>query len=134
MPVFFIELLLLPGCHLYVRSLQDICQESNALSGICGDIVMCLSGLAKFKSQSKCLMRGSGKGGKIPAISWFVLSEEGAQVNGDSRAIYQLIVVTTELSGLITNYHQCDKRSELSPLPMSSDWAGVSKSRLQNVK
>lgn len=74
------------------------------------------------------------EGGKIPAISWYVLSEEGAQINADSRAIYQLIVVTTELSGLITNYHQCDKRSELSPLPMSSDWAGVSKSRLQNVK
>lgn len=43
---------------------------------------MRLSGLTEFKSQSKCLMRGSGKGGKIPAISWYVLSEEDAQVNG----------------------------------------------------
>lgn len=79
---FFIELQLLSGCHVFVRPLQDICQESNALSGICGDIVMRLSGLAKFKSQSKCSMRGSGKVGKIPAISCDVLSEEGAQVNG----------------------------------------------------
>lgn len=43
---------------------------------------MRLSGLAKFKSQSKCLMCGSGKGGKVPAISCDVLSEEGVQVNG----------------------------------------------------
>jgi len=42
--------------------------------------------------------------------------------------------MTTELSGLIVNYRQCDKSSELSPLPISSDWAGVSKSRVQNVK
>ena len=81
-PVFFIKLKLLSGCHLFVRSLQDICQESNALSGICGEIVICLSGLAKFKSQGRCLMRGSGKGGKIPAISWYLLSEMGAQFNG----------------------------------------------------
>lgn len=43
-------------------------------------------------------------------------------------------MVTTGLSGLITSYHQCDKPSELSTLPMSSDSAGVSKSRPQNVK
>ena len=42
---------------------------------------MRLSGLAKFKSQSRCLMRGSGKGGKIPATSWYFLSEMGAQAN-----------------------------------------------------
>lgn len=80
--LFFIELLLLSGGHEFVGSLQDSCQELNALSGICGGIVMRLSCLTEFKSQSKCLMRGSGKGGKIPAISWYVLSEEDAQVNG----------------------------------------------------
>lgn len=61
----FIELLLVSGCHVFVWPLQVICQESNALSG-----------LAKFKSQSKCLMRCSGKVGRIPANCCDVLSEE----------------------------------------------------------
>lgn len=76
-------------------------------------------------------MRGSVKGGEIPAISWYVQSEEGAQVNGIA---VPFIVVATEFSGLIANYHQYEQPSELSPLPISSDWAGISKSRLQNVE
>lgn len=123
-PVFF-ELLLLSGCQVFVRPLQDV------LSGICGDIVMRLSGLAKLKNQSKCSMRGSVKGGEIPAIPWYVQSEEGAQVNGIA---VPFIVVATEFSRLTANYHQYEQPSELSPLPISSDWAGISKSRLQNVE
>lgn len=91
---------------------------------------MRLSGLAKLKSQSKCSMRGSVKGERF-RLSLGTCRVKRARRSMDSSAIYS---GGYRVSGLIANYHQYEQPSELSPLPISSDWAGVSKSRFQNVE
>lgn len=81
------------------------------LSGIFGNIAMCLSGLIEVETESKRLIHDLGKSGEIRAISCGVLCEEGVRSSRAIRGIGLLVAVTTQLLGLIAN----DRRATSHP-------------------